>query len=195
MTGVLVAILAGFISVSVVRAESKKTRINSMQYRLTATAPRELIAQTLAHIKGERKAPVEVLPIAVRFIYTVKHHAAQPAAWDLISLGREQRPTLRNSREINVLGESYDSSARTWLVEQEIVSPPEQLLHLLHSNANSDALTSIRTATALTPDKLATLDGADAYARKVPEGKQFAITVLPGSTKVTGQDGKPLKTQ
>jgi len=196
MTGVLVAILAGFISVSIVRAESGKIHTKHSQYLLTASTPRALFAQALTHIKMERKAPAEVLPIAVGCVFTVKHHTAQAEEWQLISLGRQPHVTLRNSREINIFGMPADKTAQSWQIEQdeqEVNNPAEKLLGLLKKHDGDDKLTLVRTATALSAEQLAVFERADAYAKQVPEGKSFAIQVLPSGIKVIDQNRKPLK--
>jgi len=89
-----------------------------------------------------------------------------------------------------------DKTAQSWQIEQdeqEVNNPAEKLLGLLKKHDGDDKLTLVRTATALSAEQLAVFERADAYAKQVPEGKSFAIQVLPSGIKVIDQNRKPLK--
>jgi len=161
MTGVLVAVLVGVISISIVRAEMHKPRIDATRYYTTAAATKQqLVEEALARVAGQhaRRGEMIILDLDGYYLYGNTQQCPELRAFRLIALIRPHNPQLRSTYEVSIYGECERNNPKRWTIVGQTASPPENVLGQILPVTDDDALATIRQARGAPPAALKLLD-------------------------------------
>jgi len=116
MTGVLVAILAAFIGVSIVRAEMGKPHDIKQAFTLTASSNEELFAQAIKRSVGNLQPAGETLVTSAGFQFVVQRKKPVLDAWEIQILVRSAN-ALGGNHRFTLGGYRVKPGANTWQIK------------------------------------------------------------------------------
>jgi hypothetical protein len=198
ITGVLVAILAVGIGVSIYQDEAGKSHTRSLTYTLTAVPPAGMLRHAFDRIAKGKDAPDHTRLAYVTVTYLPNGSTPVPVQWMCVALGTQQRVTPRNSREYVVVGKAATPNlpVKSWAVEQTVTIPPSMLPGFYRQVwPTKKAVTDVellKTAPEIPAAALTALDHPEQYAALVKPKVAYQVILTPKDLLVA-QNGQVVK--
>lgn len=148
MTGLLIAFLSIFITISIIKAEQGKPFIRNRYYTLPLQPDQEVLKVAESRLHQDARKGEEVLVCDARMFYQQAPSGLRLVQWQLLALGRLKTSTETNTREYLVMG-ILPANRTEWRIKQVTAMPPEHVLQALLSQRSTDPRQVIRQAKPL----------------------------------------------
>ncbi len=203
MTGVLVALLGGFIAYGAISAEMGKPKSYATDYTLGDVPVQVAMMQSytralgdmhLAQARKNQPAPV-TKPVFAQCAYERVDEVLVPTGWAIAAFN--YGATLTTLREIIITGQAQSKGAG-WDVAQTINLPPARLPGYLRMNGTTlptDDLALARQTPAMSKYQVNALGELDPLLQSVTKGEKSVMVMLDagGIRIISAASGKVLK--